>query len=422
MVTQEEWMDIQFMKRQGMTISEIARETGRSRKTIRKYLERGEAPRYGPRTPRPPVLEPYKEGVSSLFHKGIHNAVVLYERISELGYPGSYTVVKRFIAPLREEVSKPKATLRFETKPGEQSQVDWGHFKVFFEKTGRSEWRYLFLMILGWSRYRAGCFLRSQDTEHFLWGHQRAFAQVGGITETMLYDNLKSVVLLRKLRVADSKWNPHFLDFASHYGFFPRLHLPGRPQTKGKVENQVGFVRSNFFCGRRFWDDEDLNRQFLQWLDRVNAKPHGTTKEAPVQRLKLEREALLPTEAAHAYPVYYRETRRVPKDCLVSWRGSKYSVPIQFVGKTVEVKERVDGQVLELYYLSERIAEHRKTSQKGQWSIDTTHFQKLISLMQVEWDPPNPVSDRSVPDDLEGSYPLPDVATRDLAVYEQVIP
>ena len=106
----------------------------------------------------------------------------------------------------------------------------------------------------------------------------------------------------------------------------------------------------------------------------------------------------------------------------MSWRGSKYSVPIQFVGKTVEVKERVDGQVLELSYLRERMAEHRKTSQKGQWSIDTTHFQKLISLMQVEGDPPNPVSDRSVPDNLEGSYPLAQVATRDLAVYEQVIP
>ena len=106
----------------------------------------------------------------------------------------------------------------------------------------------------------------------------------------------------------------------------------------------------------------------------------------------------------------------------MSWRGRKYSVPTQFVGKTVEVKERVDGQVLEIYSLRERIAEPRKTSQKGQWSIETTHFQKLISLMQGEWDPPNPVSDRSVPDNLEGSYPLPQVATRDLAVYEQVIP
>ena len=89
-------------------------------------------------------------------------------------------------------------------------------------------------MILGWSRFRAGCFLPCQDLEHFLLGHKRAFEQIGGIPQTILYDNLKSVVLLRKLKLSDSRMNLRFLDFAGHYGFLPRLHLPGRPQTKGR--------------------------------------------------------------------------------------------------------------------------------------------------------------------------------------------
>jgi len=286
MIWQEEWMDIHLMRRQGMSISEIARQTGHDRKTIRKYLRSGEVPRYGPRGSRQTVLDGYKDKLVNLFHSGVHNGVVLYEKISDLGYTGSYDSVKKFLTPLREQTRRRDVAIRFETNPGEQSQVDWGHFNVFFEKTGKKQWRYLFLMILGWSRFRAGCFLPRQDLEHFLLGHQQAFEQIGGITQTILYDNLKSVVLLRKLKLSDSRMNLRFLDFAGHYGFLPRLHLPGRPQTKGKVENQVGYVRGNFFCGRRFWDDVDLNQQFVHWLDRVNHKPHGTTKEVPLERLK----------------------------------------------------------------------------------------------------------------------------------------
>ncbi len=421
MIWQEEWMDIHLMRRQGMSISKIAHQTGHTRKTVRKYLQSGKVPSYGPREPRPTVLDPYKNMLFNLFDSGVQNGIVLYEKISDLGYGGSYDSVKRFLAPLREQTRKRDVAVRFETDPGKQSQIDWGHFNVFFEKTGESQWMYLFLMILGWSRFRAGCFLGCQDLEHFLLGHQRTFEQVGGITETILYDNLKSVVLLRKLRLRDSRLNLRFLDFAGHYGFFPRLCLPGRPQTKGKVENQIGFVRSNFFCGRSFWDDEDLNRQFVQWLDRVNHKSHGTTKDVPLERLKTERNALIPLEEARAYPLYYTENRRVPRDCLVSWQGRRYSVPVRFVGKLVEVRELLDGEAIEIYYFGEQIANHRIPQQKGQWSIDPVHFRGLTSKMRPSWDPPQPVSDPMTPRGPAGSHPIPQVAVRELAVYEQLV-
>jgi len=408
MIWQEEWMDIKFMRRQGMSISQIARETGHTRKTVRRYLQSGDVPRYKAREPRPTVLDPYKDILLNLFYSGVQNGVVLYEKISALGYTGSYDSVKKFLTPLREQTKTRQASVRFETEPGKQSQVDWGHFHIFFEKTGQSKWMYLFCLVLGWSRFRAGCFLGCQDMEHFLLGHQRAFDQIGGITETILYDNLKSVVLLRRLRASDSRLNPRFLDFAAHYGFVPRLCAPGRPQTKGKVESQIGFVRRNFFCGRCFWDSQDLNQQFIEWLDLVNSRPHGTTREVPVERLEAERDFLIPFDMAHRYPIYYAESRIVPKDCLVSWRASKYSVPAHLVGKVVEVRQPLDEDIVQIFYLDQMVASHRVLPKKGQWSIDPSHFEGLVPRMS----PSEPMT---------SSHPIPQVAVRDLSVYEQLI-
>jgi len=418
MIRQEEWMDINFMRRQGMSISQIARETGHTRKTIRRHLRSRDIPHYK-RQPRSSMLDPYKDILLSLFGSGVENGVVLYEKISDMGYKGGYDTVRKFLTPLRRESRRREATVRFETEPGEQSQVDWGHFHVFFEKTGQSRWMYLFALILGFSRYRAGCFLECQDMEHFLLGHQRAFYQVGGITDTILYDNIKSVVLLRKLNVESSRWNPRFLDFASHYGFIPRLCQPRRPQTKGKVENQIGFVRGNFFCGRSFFDVDDLNGQFISWLDKVNSRVHGTTRQIPKERLQIERDSLIPLDAAHRYRIYYFENRKVPKDCLVSWHGNRYSVPTHLVGKTVEVKQPIDDQTIKIYHLGEMVAIHRILPGKGQWSIDPAHFRGLTHKV---WSPYNQISpEPATPRGPGGCHPIPQVAVRDLSVYEQLV-
>ena len=419
MIRQEEWMDIKFMRRQGLNISQISRKTGHTRRTVRRHLESGDIPRYRDREPRRTVLDPFKDVLLSLFWSGVGNGVVLYEKLLDLGYHGSYDTVKKFLTPLREETKRREASVRFETDPGKQSQVDWGHFNVSFEKTGQSQWMYLFLLILGWSRFRAGCFLRCQDIEHFLLGHQRAFEQIGGITDTILYDNLKSVVLLRRLRLSDSRLNTRFLDFAAHYGFVPRLCAPGRPQTKGKVENQIGFVRNNFFCGRRFWDSEDLNRQFSGWLGRVNSKPHGTTREVPTQRLQAERDFLICLDPARRYPLHYSQDRRVPKDCLVSWQGRRYSVPAHLVGKGVEVTEPVEGDVIQIFHLGEMVASHRILPDRGKWSIDPAHFRGLVSKIhslhkQSALEPMTAAGPG-------GSHPIPQVAVRNLSVYEQLV-
>lgn len=148
--------------------------------------------------------------------------------------------------------SREVATCRFETGPGEQAQVDGASF-------GRWEGPRLsaFVMTLGYSRMKYLEFPLTQDLETFLTCHLHAFAAFGGVPQTLRYDHLKSVVLHRD--ASGIRFHPRFLDFAAVFGVLPRRCQPGRPQTKGKVENAVGYVKGSFWPGRRFTDLADLN-------------------------------------------------------------------------------------------------------------------------------------------------------------------
>jgi transposase len=170
----------------------------------------------------------------------VTNAEVLFDEIREQGYDGGRSILKEFMAPLRE-VAKNKTTERFETRPGQQGQVDWGTFK----KPGRKRVQG-FVMTLGWSRTMYLDFTDTQALAFFLACHERAFHYYGGGPEEILYDRTKTVGLRDDDR-GEPVFHPGLLDFAGHYGYRPRLCRAYRPQTKGKTENGVGYVRKNFW-------------------------------------------------------------------------------------------------------------------------------------------------------------------------------
>jgi len=246
MVKLEEWMNILQLHKQGLSISEIARRTGRDRKTIRKYLQQPWRPPQRKPAKRKSKLDPFKDYLLKRWDEGVTNAVKLLDEIKNQGYQGGYTILKDFLHPLRQE-AKNQAVLRFETAPGLQAQVDWACFgKILVD----GEWKrlYAFTMTLGYSRMKYLEFMTSVDIEHFLQGHINAFHYFGGVPEEVLVDNLKSAVLWRN--GSEIHWNPRYLDFAAHYGFVPRACWPYRAQTKGKVESSIGYVRKNFWPGR----------------------------------------------------------------------------------------------------------------------------------------------------------------------------
>jgi transposase len=413
----EEWMNLKDLRNHGLTISEIARRTGHDRKTVRKYLNGDRLPQAQPRKQRPSKLDPFKEYLLTRMGQGVFNCVKLLDEIQSQGYPGQISILKDFVRPYRRHQQE-LAVMRFETRPGQQAQVDWAHFGQILVE-GRWHKLYGFMMTLGYSRMRYLEFMICQDLEHFLQGHLNAFGYFGGVPEEVLVDNLKSAVLGRQ--GAQIHWHPRYLDFASYYGFVPKACWPYRPQTKGKVENTVGYVKGHFWPGIGFVDLEDLNRQARGWCDTVaNAKVHATTREVPWERLPEEGLRPLPVRD---YDTSYLAHRQVQRDCLVHYRGSRYSVPHRFAGQPVVVREPLGRERLRIYRCEELIAEHPLSRRSGALVCDPRHFEGLPTrrrLPEFELGTPTGLPLPSGPG-IGVERRAPAVEKRSLAFYEQLV-
>jgi transposase len=371
MVGAGEFMDIHEAWVRGKSISEIAQLTGRDRKTVRRLLQEG-GPR--PRAPRQvsSKLDPYREYLLGrvLGDDPVSNAEVLFDEIREMGYTGGRTILKEFLHPFRE-VAKGKATVRFETPPGKQAQVDWGIFKKPARKRVQG-----FVMTLGWSRAMYLDFTETQALASFLLCHEQAFHYFGGVPEEILYDRTKTV-WLRDDERGDAVFHPGLLDFAEHYGFRPRLCRGYRPQTKGKTENGIGYVRKNFWPRvRDYRQASDLLGLRQRWLDGTcNVRIHGTTGERPVDRLP--HEGLTPVAGLPAYRALVLERRRVARDCFVSYAGSWYSVPAEYAGREVWVRQTEDR--LLVFDRDQKVADHPLAERPYQRQITRSHFQGLAA-------------------------------------------
>jgi len=229
---------------QQRSIREIARIFAVSRNTVRKYLRAPGLPAMRARPPGPSKLDPFRDHVRTRLAAGIENCIVLLRERRAQGYTGGYSILKDYVRPLRLRRTI-KATMRFETKPGEQAQVDFGHF-AFVTPTGQRQWLWGFVMVLAWSRLLYVEFIRRADVATFLRCHLHAFEAFGGVPRHCLYDNTKVVVLGRDAGGVPH-WNATFLDFALRVGFDARLCRPYRAQTKGRVESGIKYVRYNFW-------------------------------------------------------------------------------------------------------------------------------------------------------------------------------
>jgi transposase len=414
MLRVEERVMIKDQYRRGVAISDIARETGHDRKTIRAIVK-------GPTIPpqkrkgRTKKLDPFVPYLEKRMEEGVLNCNKLLEEIRKRGYQGGKSLLKAFVRPYRE-ARRQEATVRFETEPGEQAQVDWAHFG-YIEYRGRRRRLYLFVMTLGWSRAAYVEFTVSTDAAWWLRCHVHAFCYLGGVPRVVLHDNVKTAVLDRE---ADGRivWNARYLDFADYYGFTPRACRPYRAQTKGKVESGVRYMRGNFWPGLRFVDLADLNRQAWEWLDgTANPRIHGTTGEVPFDRLPLE--GLQPLDGTPDYDTSLITFRRSSKDCFVSYDGNFYSVPADYARKTLQVKETEDGQLIVLDTQDGEIARHRLAEGRNLRVAVAAHYAHLRCGSR-------PARRRGAiqvpaPHDAPFLPAAPEVEIRPLAWYEQLL-
>lgn len=411
MVREELWREIHHLfKERRWSKSAIARELGLDVKTVRSCLRQAEWQPYR-RAPRShTLLAAHAAFLRQRAPEVRYSARILFqELVKERGYQGSYETVKRFVRPLREElVLAERATVRFETPPGQQSQIDWGQAVVPF-RSGRSV-RHIFVLTLGFSRRSFYLGARNEQLGTFLDAHERAFAHFGGRTTEHLYDRPRTVC--RPVGEGAVEWNATFKSFAQYWGFEPRLCRAYRARTKGKVESGVKYFKINFLPGRVFYDDVHLSEALAEWTATIaDQRVHGTTHERPIDRFAREQAFLVPTATQPSFRLETPQLRVVANDFLVNLDTNRYSVPFRLIGRTVEVQRR-DGRVV-IRYQGEVVAEHEEVSGRHQVQVQPAHGPGAIARTSRR-----PRRARTA--DHAARWNEVAVEVRDLAVYERL--
>jgi len=324
------------------------------------------------------------------------------------GYTGSYTLLTDWLRPQRES-ARTVAVRRFETPPGKQAQVDWGHLGAL-DMNGEERRLWGFTFTLGYSRTMMAEAAVDQKLGTLLRMHEEAFRQLGGVPEEILYDRMKTVWLETDDR-GEIVWHPVFLDFTRYWGFTPRLCRPYRAQTKGKVESGVKYIRRNFLCGLQGREPSglsDLNAQLRAWVWEVaNQRVHGTTHEQVAARWNTDQLSLQPLDGRPPYPYVDDELRKVARDAYVSRQGSRYSVPWEYAGRSVWVREC--GRDVEVQYGRERIAVHSQAAGKHAVVTQPEHHRGIPLGARPE---------RKILIRIQDTAPV--VEARPLAAYESV--
>ena len=365
-------MDILTYHRQGLSQRRIARKLGISRHTVKKYLENPEFSESMSRSrKRISLLDPFQGNIRSWLEDDAgYTATWIYDRLSAMGFNGSYEIVKRQVSTLKAERQK-VAYMRFETEPGYQGQVDFGEFQVE-NADGSIKKLYLFSMILGYSRELYGEFVERCDLPTFLDCHIRAFEHFGGVPEEILYDRMKNVFIGKF--AGKSKFNDTLMGFAIHYGFKPEVAPSYAAWVKGKIERPYSFIREGFWRGYGFVSLETANRDIKDWLEKKGKRVHGTTHEVVHERFLREVPHLkaLPPQV---FDTSYRICRKVHKDCSVRFEGNSYVVPHRLVGK--EIILRVKGSTMRIFADDALIVIYEIPEGRGHFVQDKIFYEDL---------------------------------------------
>ena len=353
MIDKRTLFEIHRLKDMGMSNREIAKAAGCSRKTVSKYIANPQV-KSEKRKARPLKLAPYHDYIRELISKHPKlKAPVVLRQIQHRGFDGEITILRDFLRKIRGKSSTRQAYCRFESEPGQQIQVDWGHFgTITYENTKRK--LYGLAVIESHSRMLFVSFTHSQKQEAL---HQclfDAFKYFGGTPRELLVDNMITAVTERTGSLV--RFNDRFLEFLLSFGINPVACNIRSPNEKGKIERSIHYIRHNFMPLREFDTLKELQSQVLDWLNNIaNTRTHSTTGQVPVKRLQRDCLKKLP-DIEHDY----REVHSlyVHKDFAVRFDHNTYTVPVWTIGKTAVLK--ADQEKVWIYYKTRCIAVHNR--------------------------------------------------------------
>jgi len=327
-----------------------------SKNTVKKYLNSEYDPN-GSRGVKPSKLDEYKPFIDRQIANGNFNCENILAQISKFGYGGGISILKDYVRPHRPSRSLP-AVKRYETMPGHQAQLDWG-IAHYSDGKGVVHKVPAMVMILGYSRAMYVEFVKRCDEDSLMRCMVNGFEFFGGVAREVLTDRMKTV--LTSYGDGGPIWHKRFEDFAAVMGFVPKVCRARRPQTKGKVERGVRFLKDSFLPGRCFTSLDDLNSQVRQWCADKNKRIHGSTGKVPMRLL--EEEDLLPLPSLSIRSSYRWQTRKASRDGFISYDGILYGLPWEYSGKEIGVREI--GETIEAWHGGIRIAYHRKAYASG---------------------------------------------------------
>jgi len=414
MLNVEEWAEIRRLHRvEGMSIRGISRRLEVARETVARALRAKGPPVYRRRAARS-KLDPFKGRIADLLAEYPRlSAVRVREILRAEGYTGGMTILRDYLHQVRPRPIQ--AFQRTVYPPGEIGQVDWARMPdAIPDAFGKLRPVYALVMVLGYSRMLTVVFSFRTRLVDFLRCQAEALAFFGGVPRTLVYDNLKSVVLTR--RETEVTFNPQFLPFADRYGFRPLPTWPGEPHEKGLVERPIHYVKDNFWYGRKFASLEDLQAQGDRWRGTVcNVRIHSGLDERPLDRFELERTQLLtlPDEPYQAEEILFAKASRWG---YVRLDANDYSVPLLFAGRRLGA--RLDATSVRIYEQGHLVAQHPRCFGHHQ-VITIPEHQKRPWSVRKETRPLQP--SHLIPGlELPRHAALP-VEQRDLAVYDALV-
>lgn len=392
------WYKVNELWKKGLNKSQISRECHLDRGTVRKYLSMDEqsfiAWMHHPRR-MPRKLSQYYKYVKGLLETSPYlSAAQVEDRLKE-NFPNLPQVdsktIYNFVRDIRKKHDIPKnnqkQSRQYQKLPepayGSEAQVDFGEYKMQTQGGNRVK-VYFFVMVLSRSRYKfVYCQRQPFTSQTAIYAHELAFVYFKGIPRSILYDQDK--VFIRSENLGDVLLTDEFRRFYNHHSFEAIFCRKADPESKGKVENVVKYVKYNFLQGRKFSDQESLQQDCLAWLKRTgNSRVHGTTRKVPYQQWLIEREYLSPYSDTPEKPFLQLPCYKVRKDNTIAYRGNFYSLPLgTYKGQDTQILLEDKGDLLILYSTeNELIASHKIPVEKGVLVRNTDHVREKSRTLQ----------------------------------------
>jgi transposase len=354
MLTQAQRTTILELNTQGVSKREIARVLGISRVAVRKVLRSNSTA--VPEVQRAEKAEPHRQQILELFDECKGNLVRVHEELVAGGAELSYQALTAFCRRHGIGQAPPVASGQYHFEPGEEMQHDTSPHET--ELAGRKRKVQTASAVLCYSRmlfFQCYPTFRRFDCKVFLTDALRYFS---GATARVMIDNTHVVVLRGTGREMIPV--PEMEAFGDRFGFGFAAHELGHANRSARVERPFSFIEGNFLAGRTFASWEDLNQQARQWCDKVNSTYKKHLRAVPRELFAVERLQLKPLPA-WIPEVYRLHQRLVDIEGYVALNSNRYSVPLEWIGRRVEVRETRDK--IEIQLDARRMVTHRRIAE-----------------------------------------------------------